>query len=80
MNGWPPQPGCTVMTSTQVEPFEVRVQRLGGGLGVQRHPGALAGSLDRLDHDRRVVIGFDVEDDQVAARIGEATRRTRAGC
>ena len=40
--------------------------------GFSAIPGRLPAALDGLDHRRRVVIGFDVEDDQVAPRIGEA--------
>ena len=62
----------------QVHPVEPRQDRLGRGLGVQGDPRPLARSLDLRDHGARLVIGLDVEDDQVAPGLREALGVARA--
>ena len=68
----PAPPGMDGHDQQQVHLVEPRQYRLGRGLGVERDPGPLAGPFDLRDHRTGLVIGLDVEDDQVAAGLSEA--------
>ena len=54
------------------------LHRGGRRLGVERHAGALAGALDRRDDGGGIIVGLDVEDDQVATGARESIGVRRA--
>ena len=60
------------MTSSRSTALEPGQDRIGRRLGVEGDARPLAGALDLVDHRARVVIGLDVEDDEVAPGLGEA--------
>ena len=68
MNGWPPQPGLTVMHEREIEVGGDLAEHAHGRGRADRHPGGAARLLDRADRVVDVRRGLGVERDVVGAR------------